>query len=356
MIGELLIKNGTVWDGESFLKQDVLITNGFISKIQNNITDRVEKIFDAKDMIISCGFMDSHTHIKDISPNSIGIDYEKISYPFGVTALIDASAEQGNIQTLSNKNCNISVFCEARIKDNKADFAFAEKILSQYREKVIGLKVYYDTSFVNTWDTAPLKEICEYAAKNNLRVMVHTTNSPVSMLDIVNALNKGDIISHAYHGGENNTSLNGYEALKKAKEKGVFIDSALAAFYHIDYSVFKYSIKHNITPDIISSDLTKDLEVFGGEKYGLPLCISILEALGLDRKSAFKAVTVNPARLLKTSDYKGSLMVGALADIAVFKNENCDLNLKDKFGNEIQLDKQLKCVLTILNGKIVFSR
>ena len=185
--------------------------------------------------------------------------------------------------------------------------------------------------------------------------MVHTTNSPVSMIDIVNTLNKGDIISHAYHGGENDSSINNYEALKRAKEKGVFIDSSLSAYYHIDYSVFKNSLKNNIFPDIISSDITKDLEVVSDEKYGLPFCMSILEALGLDRKSIFKAVTVNPSKLFNSASVRNCLKVDDLANIAVFRYKKCNVNLTDRFNNEIHLDKCFDCALTIFNGIIFFN-
>lgn len=354
MISELLIKNGTVWNGEDFIKQDVLIKNGIIFKIRDRIYDDVRNVFDARNMIISSALIDAHTHIKGISPDSIGINAEKISYPFGVTTLIDASAEQGNKSELLKEECDISVFAEATIKDNKADFSFAEKIISKYKEKVIGLKVYFDKTFVNVWDATPLKEICEYSAKNNLKVMVHTTNSPVSLLEIVDSLNKGDIIAHAYHGGKNNASECDYESLKKAKEKGIYIDASLAAHYHIDYRVFGDSLKHNITPDVISSDATKELEFFGGVKYGLLLCMSILETLGLDKTSVFKAVTVNPVQMLNLKDKQRYIRVGDTADIAVLEYEKCDICLTDRFGNDVHLTKQLKCVLTVSDGKIVY--
>lgn len=353
MISELLIKNGTVWNGEDFIKQDVLIKNGIIFKIRDRIYDDVRNVFDARNMIISSALIDAHTHIKGISPDSIGINAEKISYPFGVTTLIDASAEQGNKSELLKEECDISVFAEATIKDNKADFSFAEKMISKYNEKLIGLKVYFDKSFVNVWSVDPLKEICEYSSKNNLKVMVHTTNSPVSMLKIAETLNNGDIISHAYHGGDNNASVNYYKGLKLAKEKGIYVDSALAAYYHIDYSLFKDSLNYDITPDIISSDITKDLEFFGGVKYCLPLCMSILENLGLDKKSVFKATTVNPARIFGLKN-KGYLKEGNKAEISIFKYEKCNIEIKDRFDNKMHIKNLLKCVLTISNGNVMF--
>ena len=353
MRSKLLIKGGTVWDGETFSKKDVLIKDGFIVDVSPNVEDGTSDVFNAENMIVSSGLIDSHVHLKGTSTDDIGIESPKISFPFGVTMLIDASAEQGTLQELMNMNCDIRVFVVVGIINNKADFSFAEKMMAEYKEKVIGLKVYFDETLVEAWDITPLIDICEYSAKNNLQVMVHTTNSPASMYEIVNVLNSGDIISHAFHGGKNNACCDDFVALKRAKEKGIYIDAALSAYYHIDYSVFKKAVENGYYPDIISSDITKELEFVGNEKYGLPICMSILEELGLDKCSTFKAVTVNPAKIFRLEN-KGSLKVGNIADIAVFKLKDGEVILKDRQNNKIELKQFLKCVLTVAKDEIKY--
>ena len=355
MSNDILIRGGTVWNGVDFSRCDILVKDGVITKIENSIKEKAEIEIDARNMIVSSGLIDLHTHIKDISPDSIGIEAKKISYPFGVTYLVDASASQGSESVISYTDRAISVLAEVKIINNKADFSYAEEVMSAYKDKVIGLKVYFDTSFVDVWNTEPLKDICKYAKDRNLFVMVHTTNSPVSMLEIVDTLNKGDIISHAFHGGENNCSDDAFECLKKANEKGIYTDAALCAYYHIDYSVFRKAITYGEYPYIISSDITKDLELISGEKYGLTVCMSILQELGLDDLNVFKAVTVNPASVLKTKTNKGYLRVGDLADIAVFKYEDSNIKLKDRSNNKIELKKCLKCVLTVINNQVIYA-
>lgn len=350
---ELLIYGGTVWNGIEFLKKDILIKSGIIAKIEDSIEEKANFMFDANNMIISSGLIDFHTHIKSISPDSIGIEPQKISYPLGVTSLVDALARKCDTDVFSENDCDISVLAEAKIINNKADFSLTEKSISAYKDKAIGLKVIFDKSSANVWSADPLKEICDFAQKNNLFVMVHTTDSPVSMLEIVNTLNKGDVISHAYHGGDNNSAIDCFLSLKEAEKKGIYIDAALSAHYHIDYSVFQKSVLQNICPDIISSDITKALEFVSGESYGLPICMSILNELGLDMSDVFKAVTVKPAEILKTKANKGFLRVGDVADIAVFKNNDCNITLTDRFDNKVVLKKCLKCVLTLFNDKIV---
>ena len=50
----------------------------------------------------------------------------------------------------------------------------------------------------------------------------------------------------------------------------------------------------------------------------LPVFIGICMARGLSEKTAFEAVTIRPARLLKLEDRIGSLEAGKDADIAIF--------------------------------------
>lgn len=352
----ILIRNGTIFDGNDLFVSDILVSNGVISKISNNINESADFYFDAKNMIISSGLTDIHTHIKGISPSEIGIDCEKISRPLGISHLIDASAEIGDINNTVTDDADISVLSRVHIFGNKANFDLTEEIIKKYSDRVIGLKVYFDASFTDVSDARPLAEICEYARKRNLFVMVHTTNSPVSMLDIVNTLGKGDIVSHVFHGGKNNAAEDDFCALKTAKEKGVLLDSAYSVNYHVDYSIFKDAVSKNILPDFISSDITQGQEIICSEKYGLPMCMSIAEECGMNTEDVFRCVTVNPMKLLRVEDNRGYLKVGNRADIAVFKTTETDIKLTDRYANTVALDKIYKCLFTVKENELLFNR
>lgn len=348
----ILIRNGTVWDGKALYKSDILICGGIITKISKSIDENADFCFDAENMIVSAGLTDFHTHIKGISPEHIGIECEKISYPLGVTHLLDASAEIGDINNILNSNIDISVLARVHIFGNKADFSLTEEILEKYSYKVIGLKVYLDTTFTEVADARPLAEICEYARKRNLFVTVHTTNSPVSMLEIVNTLGKGDIISHAFHGGKNNAAENDFIALKTAKANGVLLDGAFSRGYHIDYSIFKDAVSKGFLPDILSTDITKEQEYIGKEKYGLTTCMGIAEKCGISKEEIFKAVTVNPARMLRGKNNGGYITVGDRADVTVFKKNLCNLQITDRRNNSVILEDILESSLIIFGNEL----
>ncbi len=74
------------------------------------------------------------------------------------------------------------------------------------------------------------------------------------------------------------------------------------------------------------------------ETKWLPRDIGVCVARGLDEKEAFKAVTVNPAKLLGIEDKVGALEPGKDADVAIFDGH--------PFSNMTQ------CVLTMIDGKI----
>ncbi len=73
----------------------------------------------------------------------------------------------------------------------------------------------------------------------------------------------------------------------------------------------------------------------------LPLCASVTVRDGLSEEKALKSVTINPAKILKLDDRIGSIEPGKDADIAVFAGD--------------PLDSRTRCVLTMIDGKIIHN-
>ena len=72
----------------------------------------------------------------------------------------------------------------------------------------------------------------------------------------------------------------------------------------------------------------------------LSLCAGLAVNAGLDEQEAWKAITINPAKITGLSDRVGSLEVGKDADVAIFR------------GNPIT-DLQYTTAYTIIDGEIV---
>ena len=217
---KILIKNGKVWDGERFYFADILTENEKIAKIADKICETAEFEYDASGKIVSAGLVDAHVHMRGIN-KEFGIHAELSSIPFGVTAAADACGAYGDKALLDTFLLKNVIFVPAELRNNKAYFDSAEKMLGKYKEKAIGIKVYFDTQISEVKDIKPLCEVVEFAEANNLIVMVHSSNSPVSMAELLGVLRKGDILTHAYHGGTNNVSEDGFKCIKTAKKNNM---------------------------------------------------------------------------------------------------------------------------------------
>ena len=346
----LLIKNGKIWDGEKFFHGDICVSDGKISEIAENIeNENAYFVYDASGKIVSPGLVDIHTHMLGY----YGINADLSTIPFGVTAAADASAEPGCRDKYENYLVKNKVFVTAEIRDNKAVFSNVEKMLEHYGDKAIGLKVYFDTTISEVRDITPLKEICAYAKDQKLLTMVHTSNSPVPMTEIVSTLNAGDILTHAYHGGVHNASEDDFECFKKAKEKGIIVDAGFAGEVHADFKIFENAIKCGAAPDTISTDITKFSAYKRGGRYGLPMCMGIAKASWMKEEDIFRAVTSSPAKALRKEDEWGYLQIGRNADIAVF---DCgeEFSITDKNGCNVKYDNSYFCTLCIVDGEIVY--
>ena len=185
--------------------------------------------------------------------------------------------------------------------------------------------------------------------------MVHSSNSPVHMAELLGALRKGDILTHAYHGGKNNVSEDGFECIKSAKSRGVIIDAGLAGYVHTDFKVFEDAISCGAVPDVISTDITRFSAYKRGGRYGMTMCMSIAKHLGMSEEDIFRAVTSAPAKALGKENEWGHLRVGRCADLAVFDYTNEGFDLTDKAGNSIRSEVGYRCVLTVSNGEVVYK-
>ena len=164
-MAKILIKNGRVWDGEKFFFSDVLTEHSIISKIEPNVRETADFVFDAKGKIVSSGLVDLHVHIRGISSEKFGIQAEMSCFPFGVTAAADAGGGRGSKELLDSLMLKNVVFVSVGIKNNTPDFERAECWLERYGDRAIGLKVYFDTEIEDVHDISPLQKISSPSRK-----------------------------------------------------------------------------------------------------------------------------------------------------------------------------------------------
>ena len=353
-MSKILIKNGKIWDGERFFFSDVFIEGGKISAIAEKIETTADFTYDASGQIVSAGFVDSHLHMRKMSSDGLGVG-DWACFPFGVTSAVDAWMEQKDRTATEGSLVKTLGFVGTWISDNHLHTDWVEPFLAEWKEKIIGLKICFDANDTDARDITPVLEGVAVAEKYGLKVMVHCNHSPVPMMEIVNALREGDILTHAYHGGENNAGVDGYACLYIARMRGLAIDSGFAGHIHTDFGVYREALKKGCLPDTISTDLTLYSVFKRGGRYGMTTAMNIARACGQTEESIFKAVTSAPAKVFGKADEWGRLKEGRTADIAVLAEEPDRYDLTDFYGNRISWEKGYRCKLTIANGEVVFK-
>lgn len=354
-MARILIKGGRVWDGESFFYSDVLTDGDKVLKIAADIECDGAIIFNASGMTVSAGLVDVHAHLRVLPTDVYGMQAEMSCFPFGVTAAADAGRDRGDPSVYDAFMLKSTVFVSVRIKDNVPDLEAADEAIKRYGSRVCGIKVYFDTGVSEVRDASPLARICEFARARGLRVMVHCSNSPTPMKDILETLGEGDILTHAFHGGVSRASDDGYESMIMAQRRGVIIDTGFAGHVHTDFSVLETAVRRGIIPDTISTDITKLSAYVRGGRYGMTLCMSLARQVGMSEEDIFRCVTRNAAAALGKDGEWGTLREGGRADIAVLSYTDEGFDMTDAAGNRVYSNNGYRCMLTVSDGQIVYK-
>jgi hypothetical protein len=107
-------------------------------------------------------------------------------------------------------------------------------------------------------------------------------------------------------------------------------------------------------PDTISTDLHKSsLNI---QQSDMPNVMSKMMFLGMSFAEVLVRSTVNPAKEVGRYPELGTLGVGRVADIAVLAERTGVFAFKDSWPAKRLATRQLECVLTVRDGKVVYER
>lgn len=374
--GDLLIRGGNVIDpARDFSgKADILIQGNRIIDVPKGETAEAEKVIDATGYLVLPGLIDYHTHVF-YSGTAIGVCPDSALLPQGVTTAVDqGSAGVTNfdsfIKTVVNHS-QVRIFahlhaspaglatltrCLEPVDPKIFDLESMRSLFEKYDRQLLGLKIRQSREIVGEWGLAPLEATVQMADKlgSNIRVVVHTTNPPGAVEDLVSLLRSGDVFTHVYQGKGNNILSGGKvcQAIQDARSRGVLFDTADGRG-HYGFSVAKAALADGFEPDIISTDLVRG-SLFERSVFGLPLVMSKYLSLGISLQNVIKACTSTPANLIGMGGKIGTLASNAYADIAVFQLKEMPLPLQDVFGEVITCSQVFIPRMTVVNGRVVY--
>ncbi|WP_430509727.1 amidohydrolase/deacetylase family metallohydrolase [Gottfriedia solisilvae] len=366
----LILKNGYVVDPETLMieKRNISIVDGVIVPLEVVLVYGNIKIIDCEGYYVSPGFIDLHVHVFK-NYTQLGIDADLVGIQQGVTTIVDAGStgmddyasfkeiiRHSETEILSFLNISRKGLCKglselANIEDLMTIEEAKELI---YEPAIVGLKARMSSSVVKNSGIKPLEYARKVADQLNLPIMVHIGNPPPSLNEIFPLLNKGDIVTHAFHGKKYGIMNEQGEMISEAieaLERGVCFDigHGTSSFCYETLRKFKAIYEYPFT---ISTDIY--LKNYDHPVGSLMTTMSKLLELGFSLEQIVRKVTKEAADVLHLTE-QGTLQHGTRADITIFNIEETEANLIDSEGESIVCKRLLKPYMTIRKGKVVFK-
>jgi dihydroorotase len=374
---DLLIRGGRLIDAAQGLdeRMDIGISGGNIADVAPGLNGSgAAEVIAADGLIVVPGLIDFHAHAMMLGGLGLGTDLDRVCASTGVTTFIDGGSTgaatfpvfkeflMDHSKTRLRAFLHISTTGIADIEVGESTYLDlhdperAAAVAKEHPELIIGIKARVQKDVVGDNGLEPLR-LAKHAASlaGGLPVMVHVTDPPAPLEEIINLLDPGDIVSHFLHGKEwgilgNDNRIHAF--VIEARQRGIIFDVAHGR-HHVDFNVAKIAIGEGFLPDTISTDLTRAGMV--QTVKDLPHTLSKFLNLGMGLSDVIACATANPARLLGMADRIGTLQKGAVADIAVFALETGEFQFEDTEGNTLEGPTRLTPQYTVRQGQGVWQ-
>jgi dihydroorotase len=241
------------------------------------------------------------------------------------------------------------------------DTVAIREMFQEYGRDLLGLKLRTSREIVGQLGYAPLRKTVELADKLGVSVMVHCTNPPGEMAQLLECLRAGDVITHMYMNKGDTILDDGGQvsrAARKARERGVLFEAADARA-HFSFAVSERAIAQGFYPDIIATDLTKLSMYLRPTAFSMSNQLSKYEFLGIPFEQVIAMCTSIPAAHMGLVGQIGCLTVGTQADIAVFQRIPGLVTFGDRPDSDpAQLRRdgtwRYSPMLTVKKGEVVY--
>ena len=376
--GRVVLYGGHVTDPENRIDDDlnIIIEDGKITAITKEpyVPCFGENAVDVSGCIVTPGLIDHHCHPYPFTER-IGIPAEAIMFSNGVTSIVDAgSAGAANYlkyrpfkdQSIIGLKAYINVSpmglnATEELDPDKMDYGALKELFDEYGSELMGLKIRCSRYTVKEFGYSSLKKAVEIADRLGVPVMVHPTDPPGEMEELLSYLRAGDVCSHMYMNiGSAIVDENGHvkDCAWKARERGVLFEAADARA-HFGFSTAIPAIKEGFLPDFIATDNTTLSVLRRPTTFSLAMQLARYEALGMDFNTVLKCCTSAPAKDMGLKNGEGTLTVGGATDVAVFKKHEKEVVFGDRENGDpdqhtITGRIVYEPVVTVKNGIIVY--
>lgn len=331
---------------------NLLIEDGVILGINQFAEDA--EIVDLKGKWLCPSITDMHVHcFKEMS--DLGLDMDEIGVDMHVGTLVDAGSSgcrdiEALLQQIEEAATRIKVFINyssvglTHGNQELADWSLIDEnalreVVQRYPGIIKGIKLRASASVVGKLGIEVIRAGKAFAKELGLPVMVHIGNEPPQLEEVLNCLEKGDIVTHIFHGKPKGIFDEEGRLKPLVEEKyreGVLFDVGHGAA-SFSFDVCEKAIREGIKPSLISSDLHK--RNYLSKLHSLSEVVSKLYACGLSERQLIDAISIRPAALL---GLQNGLQIAHQADLSVIDFQACEpMILKDSQGHECLCRKQV---------------
>jgi len=365
---DVIIKGGRVVDPSRKLNaiQDVAIANGRIAAMKASISADATETIDARGKLVVPGLIDIHTHATRTK------DGPELCLADGVTGLIDAGSQGADrigesiaVAKSAPQQCRVlinigraGILPEGDTMDiARADVSAARDMIGRNRETIVGVKARLSRDVAGPNDFEVLQRAQEVASTFKLPVMIHMgqTVSPLSKLFPL--LKSGDIVTHMFAPPPNSIIDDAGHILPEvlaARRRGVRFDLGNGRTGHLRWDIAERVLKAGFLPDTFSTDWTPESRT--AQVIDFPNVMSKFLMLGMSIDQVIACATINASRAFPVFHDRGTLKVGAVADVAVLELREGAFEFVDNFENRRSSRQRLFPSATVLAGKRVATR
>jgi len=360
---DLLIRGGRVIDPSVRLDavRDVAIAGGRIAAVEPSIAAGAAETIDARGKLVVPGLIDIHTHTGRSAEGPVMVLRD------GVTGWIDAGSQGADkiadIVAVARSSPQpgrvlVNIGRAGILPDGdtmdvaRADVAAAKDAIAKHRDFVVGVKARLSREVAGANDVEVLRRSQEVASSFGLPVMIHMGQT-VSPLDkLFPLLKRGDIVTHMFAPPPNAIVDDSGHILPEvlaARRRGVWFDIGNGQTGHMRWDTIGAIMKAGFWPDSFSTDWNTNSKTTG--VIDLPNCMSKLLGYGMTVSEAVACATLNPSRTFPVFADRGTLNVGAPADVALLELREGKFEFLDNYKGTITGKQRFFPAGTVLAGK-----
>ena len=365
---DVIVKGGRVIDPSLRLDavRDVAISGGRIAAVEPEIAADAAAIIDARGKIVVPGLIDIHTHAARIK------DGPSLCLADGVTGFIDAGSQgaDGIDQAVAFTRSapqpgrvlvNIGragvIPAGDTLDITRADVGAARDAIARHRDTIVGVKARLSRDVAGANDYEVLRRAREIVTPLGLPVMIHMGQTVSPLPRLMDLLRPGDIVTHMFAPPPNSIVDERGRVLPEvlaARRRGVWFDVGNGRTGHLRWDMVERVMQAGFWPDTLSTDWTPEGRT--AQVFDLPNVMSKFLEFGMTLDQVIARATLNPSRTFDVFRDRGTLNVGAPADLAVLELREGAFEFVDNYGNKRTGPRRLFPNTTVLAGTRVTPR